>query len=130
PTQRWTATVNLLEMSAADGDETLFERLAREMAAVKVLPPFIAARYYLQLGDGYRRFGRGAAARNALARAIHIAEPHRFNQILIRAEQLSAAPVLPTRDARQLKQPQTSAVAHVANFVRELRELATAGEVE
>ena len=130
PGLRWTATVNLLEMAASDGDETLFERYAREMAAVKILPPFIAARYYLQLGDGYRRFGHGPAARNALARAIHIAEQHRFNQILIMAEQLSVAPVLPTRDARQLTQPPTSAVARVANFVRELRELATAGEAD
>jgi tetratricopeptide (TPR) repeat protein len=130
PTQRWTATVNLLEMAAADGEEAVFERFARELAAVKALPPFIAARYFLQLGDGYRRFGRGAAARNALARAIHIAEQHRFNQILIMAEQLSAAPVLPTREARHLTQPPTSAVARVASFVRELRELATAGEAE
>jgi len=122
--------VNLLELAAADGEEAVFERFARELAAVKALPPFIAARYFLQLGDGYRRFGRGAAARNALARAIHIAEQHRFNQILIMAEQLSAAPVLPTREARHLTQAPTSAVARVANFVRELRELATAGEAD
>jgi hypothetical protein len=128
--QRWSATVNLIELAGGDGNETLFDRLASELAAVKVLPPHIAARYYLQLGDGYRRFGRAAAARNALARAIHVAEQHRFNQILIMAEQLSAAPVLPTRDARHLTQPPTSAIARVANFVRELRELATAGEAD
>jgi len=128
--QRWSATVNLLELAAGDGQETLFNRLARELAAAKALPPHIAARYYLQLGDGYRRFGRAADARNALARAIHLAEQHRFNQILIMAEQLSAAPVLPTRDARHLTQPPTSAIERVTSFVRELREMATAGEAD
>jgi hypothetical protein len=130
PMQRWSATVNLMELAAGDGHEMQFERLAQELAAIKVLPPHIAARYYLQLGDGYRRFGKAVASRNALARAIHIAEQHRFNQILIMAEQLSAAPVLPTRDERHLTQPPTSAVTRVANFVRELRELATAGEAD
>jgi tetratricopeptide (TPR) repeat protein len=130
PVQRWEATINLLELAAGDGLETMFERLARELGAVKVLPPYLAAHYHLQLGDGYRRFGRAAAARNALARAIHIAEQHRFNRILIMAEQLSAAPVLPARDARHLTQPPTSAIARVTSFVRELRELATAGEAD
>jgi tetratricopeptide (TPR) repeat protein len=130
PAQRWLATINLLEMASGDGHEVVFDRFARELSAVKTLPPYLAARYYLKLGDGYRRFGHAAASRNALARAIHIAEQHRFNQVLIMAEQLSAAPVLATPDARRLTQPPTSAVARVANFVRELRELATAGEAD
>jgi tetratricopeptide (TPR) repeat protein len=130
PVQRWEATINLLELAAGDGQETLFERLARELGAVKALPPYLAAHYHLQLGDGYRRFGRAIPARNALARAVHIAEQHRFNRILIMAEQISAAPVLPTRDARHITQPPTSAIARVTSFVRELRELATAGEAD
>jgi len=130
PQQRWEATINLIELAAGDGDETFFDRLAHELGAVKVLPPYLAAHYHLQLGDGYRRFGRAVPARNALARAIHIAEQHRFNRILIMAEQLSAAPVLPTRDARRETQPPSSAIAQVASFVRELRELATAGEAD
>src|SRR5262249_40297407 len=116
--------------AASDGDEMLFDRLANELGAVKALPPYLSAHYYLQLGDGYRRFGRAVLARNALARAIHIAEQHRFNRILIMAEQLSAAPVLPTRDARHVTQPPSSAIAQVTSFVRELRELATAGEAD
>jgi hypothetical protein len=130
PVQRWVATINLLEMAAVDGQEPPFERFGRELAAARTLPPFIAARYYLKLGDGFRRFGRATEARNALARAIHIAEQHRFNQILIMAEQLRAAPVTPVRDARQLTLPPTSAVERVTSFVRELREVATAGEAD
>ncbi len=128
--QRWWATLNLMELAAGDRDEPLFERFARELAASRSQPPFATARYYLKLGDGYRQFGRSAPARNALARAIHIAEQHRFNQILIMAEQLRTAPVSPVPDTRDLTQPPTSAVARVTSFVRELRELATAGEVD
>jgi tetratricopeptide (TPR) repeat protein len=125
---RWSAAVNLLQLAAGDGDEATFDRLATELAAVKALPPFLAAHYYLQLGEGSRRFGRAAVARNALARAIHIAEQHRFNQILIMAEQLRAAPGAPAPSDCPMTQPPPSAVAHVTTFVRELRELATAGE--
>jgi hypothetical protein len=117
-------------MAATDMDEATFDRLASELSAVKAMPPFLSAHYYLQLGDGCRRFGRAADARNALARAIHISEQHRFNQILIMAEQLRAAPVAPTRVDCPSTQPPPSAVAHVTSFVRELRELATAGEVD
>jgi len=128
PMQRWLATLNLLELSAGDAQEAMFDRYARELAGLRTLPPFFAARCYLKLGEGYRRFGRTTEARNVLARAIHIAEQHRFNQILIMAEQLGSAPVTPTSDARHFAQPETSAVTRVTSFVRELRELATAGE--
>jgi tetratricopeptide (TPR) repeat protein len=130
PVQRWLAALNLMELAAGDNNEPLFDRFARELGAVKTMPPFVSARYYLKLGEGYRRLGRTGPARDALARAIHIAEQHRFNQILIMAEQFRTAPVSPVADTRDLTQPPTSAVARVTSFVRELRELATAGEVE
>ncbi len=132
PIQRWSAMINLLRLAVTEGQETVFERYRREIATVKNLPPFLAAHYYLHLGDGYRRFGRPAASRNALARAIHLAEQHRFNHVLMRAEELAATPAdaMPAPVHVSSVAPAVSAIAEVAGVMRVLRELATAGEVD
>jgi tetratricopeptide (TPR) repeat protein len=129
--QRWMATVNLLRLAVIEGQEPVFERYRRELASVTALPPMIAAKYFLHVGEGCHRFGRDAAARNALARATHLAEQHQFNQILLMADELAAhvrnGAAAPAGMAASSEVTTTPAVERVVSFVRELRAVATAG---
>lgn len=121
---RWTATINLMECAAADGREPVFEQYRRELADI-TLPASLACHYHYLVGEGYRLFGRTDEARVALVKAIELAEQHRFNSILVRAEQSLES----LRDggvviiARAAPAP-VEEVARVADAVREMRELA------
>jgi hypothetical protein len=121
---RWTSQINLMELAALDGQQTVFEQYRREMST-EVLPAPLSAWYFYYVAQGYRLFDRDRAAEAALSRAIDIASANQLSQVLIEAEQAleeiraGRRPQIP-RDARE---PSASA-RPVAAAIRELRELA------
>lgn len=125
---RWIAAINLLELAALDGQETVFEEYRRDLAAV-ALPPRCQAFYYLFVGEGCARFGRIKCTLEALERAIEVSRQYGVNEVEYRAEiardafqKDRAAPASPA----QVEVPET--VAHVASALHILRQqAATAG---
>jgi tetratricopeptide (TPR) repeat protein len=122
---RWIATMNLMEIAARDGAETLFERYRRDLAEAP-LPPFIAADYYIQAGEGYERLGRTDLACAYLERALALASEHQFNRVVFYVEEAlqkvgaNAVVARPT-------EPQPSAdVQEIAGAIKRMRELASA----
>jgi CheY-like chemotaxis protein/tetratricopeptide (TPR) repeat protein len=94
PLVRWHALVNLLEIAALDRDESEFERLRAQLGAAP-LTPAVEAEYLYHSARGFATFGRVAASRHALDRAVMIAEAHRLNELAMRAAAMRAegAPV-------------------------------------
>jgi len=84
--QRWIATLNLMEIAAADGEELLFEQYRRSID-VGALPPQQEVLYWLQAGVGYGYLGNYAEGRVFIARALSIAEDHELNRMAFEAEQ-------------------------------------------
>ena len=82
---RWSATLNLLDVSTLEGSEPRFESYRRELAGAD-LPVVLQVHYHMHLGNGYATFGRLDRARRSLMRAAEIAAEHRLNQLLFTAE--------------------------------------------
>lgn len=82
---RWSATLNLLDVSTLEGSEPRFEAYRRELSGVE-LPVVLQVHYHLLVGKGYAAFGRSDRARGALVRAAELAAEHRLNQLLFTAE--------------------------------------------
>jgi tetratricopeptide (TPR) repeat protein len=85
PKLRWIAALNLMHLATIEGAETVFERHRKAMAS-ESLPPRLAVNFNINVGEGYRRFGRMPQARAAFDRAIVLAERHQLNRELIEAE--------------------------------------------
>jgi tetratricopeptide (TPR) repeat protein len=121
---RWTAMINLMECAAADTREPTFEQYRRELADVD-LPVSLACQYHYYAGEAYRLFGRAKEAESELTKALELAEQHRYNAILLRAEQsleaLRDGGVVIIAEAPENPAPE---VVRVAEAVREMRELA------
>jgi tetratricopeptide (TPR) repeat protein len=124
---RWIATMNLMEIAARDGSETVFERYRRELADAP-LPPFIAADFLIQAGEGYQRLGRTDLACGYLERALALASEHHFNQVVFYVEEALQ------KVASSAPQPQTvtsapsDEVQEIAGAIRRLREFAGVGD--
>ncbi|HSY82060.1 MAG TPA: hypothetical protein VK807_09870 [Gemmatimonadaceae bacterium] len=82
---RWIACLNLIHLAKLDGAETVFERY-RQALSGESLPPRLAVHYQIELGEGFRRFGRAQQARQAFDRAVVLAERHQLNRELMEAE--------------------------------------------
>ncbi|HEY0969528.1 MAG TPA: hypothetical protein VGE02_00985 [Gemmatimonadales bacterium] len=123
---RWLAQVNLLELAALDGAELVFEQHRRELMAAD-LPMDLAVSFQLNLGEGYRRFGREGAARRALTCAMELAETHGLHQLAFDA----AAALVALERGHPMEEPRPAAmpeaVAPAAAAVRDLRVLAGVG---
>ena len=124
---RWSATLNLLDVSTLEGSEPRFETYRRELAGVE-LPVVLQVNYHTHLGNGYATFGRLDRARRSFMRAAEIAAEHRLNQLLFTAEdslrrleagerQLSEQTAVPTEFV-------PDAVADVATALNAMRNLA------
>lgn len=87
---RWLAAVQLMELAVLDDAELVFEQHRRTLLEVE-LPPTLAARYSYWAGEGFRRFGRPAAARDALERARALAAQHQLAPAQQQAEAALAA---------------------------------------
>jgi tetratricopeptide (TPR) repeat protein len=123
---RWLATMNLMEVAARDGSETLFERYRRELANAP-LPPMIAADYYIQAAEGYQRLGKPDVACGYLERALAIASEHHFNQVVFYVEEALRKVTSPVSIATATASEPSSDVQQIAGAIRELREMAGKG---
>ena len=129
PRVRALARVNLLIAATRDADELSFERYRRHLGET-TLPADLQAHFHLAVGDGRARFGQPEAAAAAYRAAIAVAEQHRLNEVLIRAEQALQALLRRTRVAASAAVAESGEVTidQVIVAMRELREsLATAG---
>jgi tetratricopeptide (TPR) repeat protein len=118
---RWSATLNLMEISSLTGAELLFELYRRQLADQQ-LPPYLATAFQLNLGNGYRRFG-DPKARIHLERAMALAAEHGINQSLFEAEEALLqldTPLPPHRAPADISLD----LREVAEAIRELRESA------
>jgi len=116
---RWTATLNLIDVSSLTGAEVLFEQLRREML-VQDLPPQLATEFELIQGSGFLRFGKGELARDHLNRAAALAAEFGLNQILFEAEAAMSSLNAPTPPHR-VSAEMPLEVEEVASAIRELR---------
>ncbi|MEP6692358.1 MAG: hypothetical protein ABJD07_14450 [Gemmatimonadaceae bacterium] len=124
---RWVASVNLMEIAAADGCEPVFEQYRRELSSA-ALPPWVLAQFHYFVGQGYRAFDRVDAAKLALQRAVDVAERHELFQVLFMAEraleEIRDGGVVIVARARASEYVPESEVAEVADAVRRMRTMA------
>lgn len=123
---RWTATMNLMEIASRDGAETVFERYRRELEGV-ALPPFIAADYCIQAGEGYQRLGRTELACAYLEKALSLANQHQFNQVVFYVEEALRQVGTPRVTNPSVQWQPSDEVREIAGHLRRLREFAGAG---
>jgi tetratricopeptide (TPR) repeat protein len=121
---RWIATINLMEIAARDGSETMFERYRRDLAEAP-LPPFLAADFYVQAGEGYQRLGRADLACAYLERALSLATEHNFNQVVFYVEEALQNLAMPTAAQPVAVEP-SAEVQKIAGAIERLRDLAGA----
>ena len=123
---RWSATLNLLEVSAIERSEPRFEAYRRELSGVQ-LPVILQVNYHLHVGNGYAAFGRADRARVALTAAAELAAGHRLNQLLFSAEdslrRLEAGERVPIERASAPAYDADS-VADVATAIHAMRAMA------
>ncbi len=119
---RWLATINLLDIAARDGSETLFERYRRDLGAV-TLPPFLAADYYVTASEGYQRLGRPDLACGHLERALAVATEHHFNQVIFYVEEALKRVGTPSAPTRHPEVHQSEGVQEIAGAIRRMREM-------
>jgi hypothetical protein len=121
---RWSATLNLLDVSTVEGSEPRFETYRRELAGVQ-LPADLQVHYHMHVGNGYAAFGRMDRARAAFTAAAELAAAHRLNQLLFSAEdslrRLEAGERLLNERAAAAEY---ESVADVADAIHEMRALA------
>ena len=119
--QRWTATLNLMEIAAADGEELLFEQYRRSVD-VRALPPKQEVLYWLQAGVGYGHLGNHDEARSFLERALTVAERHELNKMSFEAEEALRSLYQKKKTARRATPPEIPAdIEEVARILREGR---------
>jgi tetratricopeptide (TPR) repeat protein len=83
---RWTSTINLMEIAAADGSLPLFERHRRHLDAA-ALPPVLHAQFLLHAGEGLSRLGDPEGARRNLTEAMAFAAKYGYNRLVFDAEE-------------------------------------------
>ena len=84
---RLTAVVNLMELAHGDGRELVFEQYRRDLAGEE-LTPYLEVTYLETCVIGLRAFGRRAEARHAAERMLEVAERHRLNEFVLKADAL------------------------------------------
>jgi len=116
--QRWAATLNLMEIAAADGEQILFEQYRRSVD-VSALPPQQEAMYWLQGGTGYELLGNVDEARTFFERAIRVAEDYDLNRIAFEADQ-ALRNLGKARTVRAPRQPEYVPDQHVLDVAEKL----------
>lgn len=111
--QRWTATMNLMELAAEDGIEVQFERYRSQLASAK-LPPLQKGQFEMEAGRGYLLLDDRENARVWLNRALETASSHRFNQLVFAIES----------ELKNLKQPISRPTPVTNDIPRELEMIA------
>lgn len=124
---RWSATLNLMELASLDHRESEFDSHARELARAP-LGPWVRSHYLLFLGEGFFRFGREDAARQALSDAVSFAEANQIHQVAFKADVALAGLRTRTRETKPVGTlaPAELGVEFVVNAISELRKTALA----
>ena len=117
---RWAADLNLLELAAQTGAETVFEQY-RQLLRGRHLPPFLETGFELSTGQAYLKFGQPDRARRHLTRAVELAERHKISQLLFDAEE-ALHQLEETTPPREVEPTISLDVAEVAQAIRQLRE--------
>jgi tetratricopeptide (TPR) repeat protein len=121
---RWNATMNLMEIGARTGSETLFERYRRELADV-ALPPMLLADYHIQAAEGYQILGQPQLACGHLERALSIANENHMNQVVFYVEEALQRVTTPVVRAQSTSEPESAEdVREIAGAIRRMRETA------
>lgn len=120
---RWLAMINLLEISALQTNEPVFEDCRVDLRGER-LPPFLLAQYHYYTAFGYHAFGKDADALRCLTQAGDLAESHRYNQLLFQIEELTTAVKRGAGAARRAARSAPADLQDVSDAVSELRELA------
>jgi tetratricopeptide (TPR) repeat protein len=123
---RWIASMNLMEIASRDGAETVFERYRRDLEGAP-LPPFIAADYYIQAGEGYQRLGRTDLTCAYLEKALSLANEHQFNQVVFYVEEALKKVSTPKIVSSPVEWEPSTEVREIAGHMRRLREGAATG---
>lgn len=119
---RWAAGLNLIEVASRERMEPTFDRYRRDFDNVE-LPPYLQAYYYLNVGNGYRSFGRTKDAVPYLELAVDVAAKNQLNQLLFQAEEsLAEARVATARPSAPPASYVPQGVLHVATAIRELKD--------
>ena len=119
--QRWQSSLNLMEISAEEGDEIMFEYYRRAVDESR-LPPKLAANYWLQGGVALEHLGRHSEARRYLERALLVAEEFELNQVAFEVEATLQSSGTRTRSASadvSTFAPEVQRVAHEITTERE-----------
>jgi tetratricopeptide (TPR) repeat protein len=82
---RWSALLNLMELSGLEGNQEIFDSYARELAR-EPLNAWVRSHYLLFLGEGFARFSRYDAAEEALHEASTFAEANQIHEIAFKAQ--------------------------------------------
>ena len=117
--QRWTATLNLMEIAAVDGEEILFEQYRRSIP-VGSLPPRQQVFYWMQAGVGYGYLGHYEEGRTFIQRALSLAESYELNKMAHEAEEAMRNLARQEAGARRTVTPYTPdpEIEEVANLLR------------
>ncbi|HMI58654.1 MAG TPA: hypothetical protein VK511_11425 [Gemmatimonadaceae bacterium] len=129
---RWTATINLLDVSVHEHREPLFEQYRRDLENSS-MPPALAVYYYIYVAQGYRQFDQLSLATAAISRAIEIATANQLGQARFEAEELFDG--LKRDQAREAREErlithQTTWSPEVEGIAKALHELRTMAGVE
>jgi hypothetical protein len=120
---RWLAMINLLEISALQTNEAVFESYRADLIGER-LPPFLLAQYHYYTAFGYHAFGKNGVALRSLERAGELAETHRYNQLVFQAEELAAAIKRGAAAEQRAARPAPAELRDVTDAVSEMRQLA------
>ncbi len=123
--QRWVASINLMELAAAEGATTVFERHRRYLLE-QPLTPVLQTQLQIHIGAGYADLGQPLAARAALKAARALAERFQLNQLLFAAEErLSSLADRPRPQASERSLEAADLCAIAAELRSRGRELAS-----
>jgi tetratricopeptide (TPR) repeat protein len=126
---RWSSSIQLLAISAADGVGPMFEKHRQELAG-QPLPSALRAEFEYQTGCGYLNLGHFEEATTWLTAAVSSANANGLYQLVFEAEsQLVQAKKTGTREEQSAPfREMAPDVTEVAEAMRELREMTRAGE--
>ncbi len=124
---RWTATINLMELSAEEGMELMFERY-RQQLTNEALPPILLTQFELHVGKGYRALGDGEAASTWLARAMATATRYSFHRFVFAAEEaLNTKPAVASTSPVDAALDISRDVQRIATELSQMRRLTGVG---
>jgi tetratricopeptide (TPR) repeat protein len=124
---RWQATINLMELAVADGDESQFDNYVAQASTASLDPRLQAYSLYYQ-GLGMRRFERDGAE-DMLSCARAYASNHQLHQLAFEIEQAIESPAIPTfemREQEEVSKENSDELRRIAKVIMHLREDAVA----